>query len=567
MLFNFILKAILFKYLYAYFYNCMIIICSTSIFFVFIACILYKATHPYKPFISDTSCVDLPTESKGNRIMHGGSFLQKNPFGFYEVFVQGNAFERGVSMGKVCEEIKKKHERNFVDSFLQLVPSKTYQILLKFFIGILNRNLPNYFLPEYLDEIYGLSFSSSSEFNFIAPPYQRVLNYHAAHDIGHALQNIGLVACSSFVVKGSRTSDRKLLLARNLDFSPSEAFNELKVLYFIKPNQGHKYVSYSWPGFIGVVSGMNEHGLCVVLHAAKSKIRFSIGTPVSIIVKEILQYAKNIEEARVILNKTTSFVSELFLIASALDQSAVVFEKQVHCCTEYKMEGDELLCLNHFQSPALANDPENLEWKAFISSGYREIRLKELLAQHQKINPVVASEILRDIKGCNNENIGLQNENAINQLAAHHGIIFKPETNEFWVSSNPYMMGEMVAYNLNTAFEIAENGTKMDLYISEKIILKDAFLNSDEFEYFLRYKTKKKKLIEAIKVKQKLSKSWLAEFEILNPLLFTTHELLGDYQAKQNSLELAKGNYSRALELNIPTQFDKNRIFKKWKKV
>ena len=545
----------------------MISILITSVFVTFIAFVFYKATHPFKPTITDTNCLDLPTENVGNRTVHGDSFLQKNPFGFYEVFVQGNGFERGVSMGKVCEEIKKKHERNFVDSFLFLIPSKTYQKFLKLFIRVFNRNLPKYFLPEYLEEIYGLSFSSSSEFNYIAPPYQRVLNYHAAHDIGHALQNIGLVGCSSFVVNGSRTSDQKLLLARNLDFSPSEAFNELKVLYFVKPAIGYKYISYSWPGFIGVVSGMNEHGLCVVLHAAKSKINFSIGTPVSIIAKEILQYASNIEEARAILQKKTSFVSELFLIASAKDQSDVVFEKQVNHLTEYKMEHEELLCLNHLQSATLANDSENLEWKATISSGYRALRLKELLAQHQQINPIVASQILRDIKGCNNEDIGLQNENAINQLAAHHGIIFKPESLEFWVSANPYMMGEMVAYNLKTAFERAENGDLEDLFIQEQTIPKDVFLQSDAFQNFLEYKDGKKLLTEAIKNRQELSQDWLNNFEKLNPLLFVTHELLGDYHAKQDDLNLAKEKYNSALQLNIPTKFDKNRILKKWKKV
>src|SRR6218665_1582699 len=200
-------------------------------------------------------------------------------------------------------------------------------MFLKTIVGILNRNLHKHFADEYLEELYGLSFSSPEEFNDIAPPYQRILNYHAAHDIGHALQNFGLVGCSSFVERNER-SNHNLLLARNLDFSPSEDFNKLKALYFINPSEGNKFVSYSWPGFIGVVSGMNEHGLCVVVHAAKSKMRFSIGTPVSIVAREIMQYAQDLNSAREILRKRQTFVSELFLVVSAKDNSAVVFEKE-----------------------------------------------------------------------------------------------------------------------------------------------------------------------------------------------------------------------------------------------
>jgi isopenicillin-N N-acyltransferase-like protein len=263
----------------------------------------------------------------------------------------------------VSEEIKKEHEKNFIESISKIVPSPFRLKLLKIVVGILNRNLASFFKPAYLEELYGLSFSSPNEFDYIAPKYQRVLNYHAAHDIGHALQNMGLVGCSSFVVTNKKSADKTLLLARNLDFSPSEKFNKLKVLYFIAPNNAYKYISYSWPGFIGVVSGMNEWGLCVVIHSSKSKFSFSIGTPVSIIVKEILESAKNIDEARQILNKRTSYVSELFFVVSSEDKSAIVFEKEPKSLTEYALQNNQLICVNHLMSEERKNTEENLAWK------------------------------------------------------------------------------------------------------------------------------------------------------------------------------------------------------------
>jgi hypothetical protein len=70
----------------------------------------------------------------------------------------------------------------------------------------------------------------------------------------------------------------------------------------------------------------------------------------------------------------------------------------------------------------------------------------------KKLNPEKMASILRNTSGLKDEKIGYGNEKALNQLLAHHAVIFSPQKKLVWVSSNPYQLGEFVCYDLNEIF-------------------------------------------------------------------------------------------------------------------
>ena len=98
-----------------------------------------------------------------------------------------------------------------------MIPSKFYLHFLKYFVGWFNRDLAKYVTPEYKAEIYGVSASASDRYNYIGSRYQRILNYHAAHDIGHALQNLAVAGCTPFGTWGGKAHDMNMMTGRDFD--------------------------------------------------------------------------------------------------------------------------------------------------------------------------------------------------------------------------------------------------------------------------------------------------------------------------------------------------------------
>ena len=85
-----------------------------------------------------------------------------------------------------------------------------------------------------------------------------------------------------------------MIIGRNFDFYVGDKFAEDKIVAFFNPAKGYKFMTVTWGGFIGAVSGMNEKGITVTINAAKSSLPTGSATPVSLVTREILQYAKNI---------------------------------------------------------------------------------------------------------------------------------------------------------------------------------------------------------------------------------------------------------------------------------
>ncbi len=461
---------------------------------------------------------------------YDSSFLRPAQPGLWELYLKGGPEERGAAIGQLCKSLMYKQEKAFVDQIYEMIPSKGYVDFLKYLTVIYNRNLQRDIPLEFRKEIYMSSLGCSHDFDFVGNAYERQLNYHAAHDIGHVMQEYMLVGCSSFAVWGAQSADSSLIVARNFDFYVGDKFAEEKIISFYFPDTGYKFASVGWAGMTGVLSGMNEKGLTVTINAAKSTPPLSSKTPISIITRNILQYASDINQAFEIASSMDSFVSESILIGSASDGIAAIIEKSPQSTELYTESGNRIISTNHFLSQVNNNkltDEQKKELEAGHSM-YRYKRLTELLNAEKNITPVKAAEILRNPYGLGNKPIGWTNEKSLNQFIAHHAVIFQPEKLVMWVSTSPWQLGKMVAYDLGIIF--GKKAVPYDNYAKPADIPEDTVLLNNIYPKVLEYRKLASIIRKAIKDKQSVDDSITERLVELNPDYDYTYILLEEYK-------------------------------------
>jgi isopenicillin-N N-acyltransferase like protein len=494
------------------------------------------------------------------------NWLKKSNTGLWELYLEGKPFERGVINGKLTKNLIRMQEEAFVSQIDQIVPSKKYQYLLKYLIYWFNRNLDRYLPLEYKLEIYGISLSASGKFSFIGSNYQRLLNYHSAHDIGHALQNFRLVGCTSFGVWDAKSKDSALLIGRNFDFYAGEDFARNKIVCFEKPDLGYAFMMITWGGMIGTVSGMNEKGLTVTINAATSDVPYAARMPISILAREILQYAKSIDAAYAIAKSRETFVSESILIGSAEDNRAAIIEKSPSGIALYDPKSDYIVCTNHFQSKQFQSNPEIIADMKENASLYRYKRVVQDITNQKPFNERSVAALLRDQEGLNDRDIGMGNEKAINQLIAHHSVIFKPSTRQVWVSTGNWQLGPYVCYDLKKIFhKFAGLKDKVEIIEQDKSIPPDPFFVSEKYQQFKSYKEMKQFILNVGRSKEQIALpgSFIHEFIETNPQYYEVYSIVGDYYSRLNQPDSSILFYRMALGKEIPRQNEKMKIISK----
>lgn len=518
---------------------------------------LYLSADMGEPAL-DISASTYSVTVKNDTLTCGDSYLRQDSCGLWELYIKGSGQERGAVQGALTKDLMKYQEDVFINQIREIIPSDSYLGFLRNFIIIFNRNLGKHIPLEYRNEIVAMSEFCTHDYDAIGSPYERQLNYHAAHDIGHTMQQYMLVGCSSFGVYGDQSENGEMIIGRNFDFYVGDDFAKNKIITFATPDRGYRYASIGWAGMVGVLSGMNACGLTVTINAAKGAIATTAAIPISILTRDILQYASTIDEAYEIARSYQTFVSESILVGSAKDKKVAIIEKTPEQTFLFSPDGQRTICTNHFQSKEFAEDRYNIENIAYSDSQYRYERMSELLDEHPALNYKQAISILRNRFGKGGEDVGIGNEMTLNQSIAHHAVVFKPEERLMWVSTSAWQSGAFVCYDLKSFFE----GKSHPRQLHEFAISADSSFFSTDYPRLIQYRAEIRVIKDAMTNQKELGGAFIDKFLEINPNHYYTYRILGDYYMESNQNNKAMKMYTKAVHCSIPYKSEQIEINK-----
>ena len=407
---------------------------------------------PPPPLPADVSILSLKPEAREGKTFLGKSWRSERE-GLPIVYLKGSPLEIGFADGTLMQDKMHTLETEFMQMVQGYVPQHWVMELLKNYVMYRNRHLSDFVPPDYRLEIYGTTLGCSDihpeEGNF----YNRLLNYHAAHDVSYMMIDNPFVTragCTAFGAWSNATVNGHLITGRNFDWEAAEVFSRDRVVEMFEPDGGIPFISLAWAGMKGVVSGMNRAGVSVTINGAPSKLPDEIGTPVAIVAREVLQGAHNLDEALKIIREAKVFVSTLWLIGSRADGKFVVVEKTPAVTNVRAATGDSIICPNHFETADLKDSDRNTNYMAEATSVSRERRLLELLQQnHGALDAARAAEFLRDRKLPGEIFAGDGHRSSLNAFIATHAVVMDLSAGIFWAASPPNQLGKFVAFDVN----------------------------------------------------------------------------------------------------------------------
>jgi hypothetical protein len=363
------------------------------------------------------------------------------------VYLAGTPEEIGAQHTALLYDRMAEDERVLWDGFAELVPFAPARALM-FDIGrIRYRNVADGFPEARRRELAAEAAAFVPDpYGSHLPTYQRMVMLHALYDIALSFERSPLLGCTAFGLGPATTADGHAIFARAFDFEAADVFDQDKVVFLIHEDGKIPFASVAWPGFVGVVTGMNAEGVGMAVHGGRAREPSTTGVPVAFSMREALSTASDADEAARVLASHPVMVSHIVFIGDAKGRFLVVERAPgvpAHVRSSFT-HPDKPSVTNHFEGP-LAGDPRDEQVRRSTTTLARRARIDELLGAVAPKSASVgrALEILRD-HGCAGEPCPLGDRRAIDAFIATHGVVADLTARTLWVSAGPRLSGRFV---------------------------------------------------------------------------------------------------------------------------
>lgn len=174
------------------------------------------------------------------------------------------------------------------------------------------------FIPaDYKEEMQGLAEGCGL-------PYEEILVVNTMVD------RFQTVMCSTVVASGDATKDGEVYFGRNLDFPGRNILQKMTVVLVWAPEGATQLAAVTWPGMIGVLSGMNSEGVAgatMLIHKGRER---RPGLPYLLMYRQALAAAHAKDDVYAVISKAKRTSSNNFTVVDATGAAEVIeFDPEV----------------------------------------------------------------------------------------------------------------------------------------------------------------------------------------------------------------------------------------------
>lgn len=330
-----------------------------------------------------------------------------------------------------------------------------------------------------------------------------------------------------------------------------------RLVMFVHPDGKYPFASVGWAGLLGVVTGVNARGVFVALDPTRTDDPLEAGAPLPLLLRQVLEDADTLEQALEILQAAPVRTSGAVLVGDGRQRRAVVVELS-RDKEERKPRGEDqaiVWATDHMQREHFERDAQNDRIRRFTSSGYRYERLGELLSA-APIDPARAVAILRDRRGRGNEELGLGNRNAIDNLHLTHAVVLDATAMVMWIGEGPSALGRFRAIDLRHALTRQPGRpAPLDDFPADRLYRSEEY---GDYREALEALAHARALLGRGLATQALASAKIAL--ALAPDVGDLHRLLGDIERELGDLPAAREHYERYLQLVPGRLRDQERV-------
>lgn len=332
----------------------------------------------------------LPTLVFGQILSREGDGYLEQVEGTLVAHLKGDYYQLGYQHGKLLTD----HVKKMVEMFVKGEGNKSDNDDVKWYLN--NREAAfkrlEPFIPQkFKDEMRGLADGAGLTFD----------------EVKYMIIFSEFFHCSGFAIFGQATADGSLYHGRILDYIINMGLQEHAVVFMVYPKGANSFMNVGFAGQIGSITGMNEKHVAIGEMGGGGREKWD-GMSMTLLIREALERANTLEEARKIFTETKRTCEYFYVISDSKIPSAY----GVGATPEF------IFFLKPGEPHPLL--PHAVEDAVLLSAGERYQELaKRVKANYGKFNVDSAIRLM---------------DRPVAMKSALHTVLFKPETLEAWVA-------------------------------------------------------------------------------------------------------------------------------------